>query len=67
MADKMGYSLCQVLVKAHILTGDDVTSRIGTKLAALHYEPTLYLSNFGEHSLLSDTDIAQVEEYIVRV
>lgn len=67
LAEKMGYSLCQVLVKAHILTGDDVTSKIGTKLAALHCEPVSYLSSFGEQSHLSDTDIAQAEEYLVRV
>ena len=34
MAERMREPLCRVLVKAHVLTGNDVTSRIDTKVAA---------------------------------
>ena len=39
--------LCKIILKAHILTGCDVTSKVGTKLAALNSEPELYLESFG--------------------
>ena len=58
MADKMGESLCRVVVKADILTGDDITSRIGTKLAAMQCNPTTYPSEFAERKELQN-DIAQ--------
>ncbi|KAJ8883899.1 hypothetical protein PR048_015754 [Dryococelus australis] len=41
---RLGPELC----RAHILTGDDVLSRIGTKQAAIKSNPTTYLEQFGE-------------------
>ena len=38
----MGEPLCRVLFnmfKTHVLTGDDITSRIGTKFAAMQCNP----------------------------
>ena len=40
--------MCNVIMKAHILTGCDVTSKIGTKSAALSCEPERFLQQFGE-------------------
>ena len=67
MAERMGEPLCRVLVKAHILTGDDITSRIGTKVAAMQCNPLDYLGDFGERAELQTDDIAKAEEYLVQV
>ncbi len=55
------------LAKAQILSGDDVTSRISTKLAAMHCSPIAYLDEFAERDELKEKEISQVEEYLVRV
>ena len=39
-------------MKVHILTGCDITSKIGIKSAALKSDPHMYLKNFGESELL---------------
>ena len=44
IADQMGEPLCRVLFKTHVHTGDDITSRIGTKLAAMQCNPPYYLT-----------------------
>ncbi|MES9880567.1 MAG: hypothetical protein ABW185_06755 [Sedimenticola sp.] len=67
MAERMGEPLCRVIVKAHVLSGDDVTSRIGTKLAAMHCSPIEYLEAFAERDELQEKEISHVEEYLVRV
>ena len=67
MAERMGEPLCHVTGKAHLLTGDDVTSNIGTKLAAMKCNPTGYLTEFAERAELPETEFAQVEEYHVQV
>ena len=59
--------LCLVLVKAHVLTGYDVTSRIGIKLTAMQCNPIVDLTGLAERAELPETEIAQVEEYLVRV
>ena len=46
--------LCKIILKAHILTGCDVTSKVGTKLAALNSEPNyiwMHLVNVKCHLL----------------
>ena len=65
MADKMGEPLCHVVVKAHVLTGDDVMSRIGTKLASKQCNPIGYMTEFAEREELPEKESAQVEEYLV--
>ena len=59
ISDQMGEPLCRVLFKAHILTGDDITSSIGTKLAAMQCNPLNHLTGFGEKSELGHDDISQ--------
>ena len=45
--NKLAESNCKVLLKAHILTGSNITSKIGTKTTALKNNPD-ELINFGE-------------------
>ena len=53
-------------MKVHILTGCDVTSKIGTNSAALKYDPHMYLKNFGENELLQSS-FADAELYLIKV
>ena len=50
LADIMGSSVCKFVLKAHVLSGCDVTSKVGTKTAALENTHENYLRNFGETS-----------------
>ena len=47
MYNNMNKELHSVILKAHILTGCDATSKIGTKKGALKASPEKYLSKFG--------------------
>ena len=52
---RLDQNFLDVLLKAHILTGCDVTSKIGTKSAALKFDPHMYLNFFGENELLESS------------
>ena len=58
--------MCKTVLKAHILSGDDVLSKIGTKKAALLCEPVKYISSFADAEL-SEADLWLAEEYLVKV
>ena len=58
-------NLLDVLLKVHILTGCDVTSKIGTKSAALKSDPHMHLKNFAENELLKSTFI-DAELYLIK-
>ena len=47
---KIGVPKCKVIYKAHILTGADWTSKIGSKQSAFNANPELYLQGFGEEN-----------------
>ena len=47
---KLGYRTYCAVLKAHILTGCDVTSKIGKKTAAIKASVESYLHNFGEEN-----------------
>ncbi len=64
---KLGAALCQVLVKAHISTGDDTVSKFGTKHSAITSHPEMYLANFAESDDLDDYEIQTAERYLVQV
>ena len=68
---KLGHSLgpemSQIILKTHILTGCDVTSKIGTKIAALNSEPEKYLKEFGEREEPSYDSFEDAERYLVEV
>ena len=58
--------MCSNLFTAHILTGSDTTSKIGTKAAAIKCGQIDYLNNFGlEYSIKSQFESA--EKYLVAV
>ena len=63
---RLDQNLHFVLLKVHILTGCDVTSKIGTNSAALKYDPHMYLKNFGENELLQSS-FADAELYLIKV
>ena len=65
--DRLGYQLCAVLPAVHSLTGCDTTSKVGTKKAALKGQPEVLLKHFGMSPTLSETDIRNAENYLVRV
>ena len=44
---KLSDDLCHVLVKAHVLTGDDTVSKVGSKHAAVVKTPLAYLISWG--------------------
>ena len=48
LAEILGTQKPRALLKAHILTGCDVTSKIGSKTAAFKACPEKYLYDFGE-------------------
>ena len=58
--------LINVLLAAHIGTGCDTLSRIGTKLAALNAIPDMYLDGFGEGQLTKE-QVKKCGEYLVKV
>jgi len=45
---QLGPSLAKTVIKAHILTGDDCMSKMGTKHTAMVCDPWQYLKNFGK-------------------
>ncbi len=65
--EKLGDELCLVIVKAHILTGNDCISKVGTKQAALVAKPVQFLSAFAEGPDMFDACFKLAEEYLVFV
>jgi hypothetical protein len=64
--DRMPKPLIKVVLAAHIGTGCDTLSKIGTKLAALNAIPEMYLDGFGKGEL-TDGQVKKCEEYLVKV
>ena len=67
LAKQLGQNQCSAIMKAHILTGCDVTSKLGTKSAALLAEPGDFMDSFGEHKSLQEDEAIKFEEYLVKV
>ena len=57
--------MCRTLLKTHIISGCDVTSKFGTKAAALKSKPEYYLLNFGESDEM--TGFQEAEKYLVQL
>ena len=57
----------KAVLKAHILTEDDMLSKIGTKHAALVTDPVKYLSGFAEGEEICHAEMWLAEEYLVKV
>ena len=67
VADKLGFDMSRIIITAHILTGCDSMSKIGSKKASLVCDPVQFLSRFGESSSISEDDETLAEKYLVRV
>ena len=65
IANALGERRCRVTLKAHILSGSDITSKIESKASALKNEPERYLENFGETESLTDDILRAAEKYLV--
>ena len=66
--EKMGESFCKVVLKAHVLTGDDSMSKIGTKKSALvNGNPVEYLLDFAINKEVYQDEISVAEKYLTRV
>ena len=59
-------NLLDVLLKFYILTGCDVTNKIGAKSPALKSDPHMYLKNFGQNELL-ESSFVDAELYLIKV
>ena len=66
MHGRLGADLCAVLPALHSLTGCDITSKIGTKKAALKADPKSHLQGFGATAPLTSL-VKHAEEYLVKV
>ena len=64
---RLGPDLCTVLPALHSLTGCDITSKIGTKKAALKADPEIHLQRFGTTAPLTFAMIQHAEQYLVNV
>ena len=62
-----GTQLCNVILKSHVLTGCDVTSKVGAKAAALNSESEQYLESLGGMNEPSLESFEKAEKYHVRV
>ena len=63
---RFGAAFCSILVKFHVLSGNNAVSKVGTKHAALTCNP-LSLTKFAETDSLTTVDISVVERYLVKV
>ena len=66
IAEELGVEKSAALLKAYILTGCDVTSKVGTKAAAFKAKPEVYLKYFGVEPV-TDYVFQQAEKYLVNV
>ena len=63
----LGTQLCKVILKSYVLFGCDVTSKVGTKAAALNSELEQYLKSFGEMNEPSLESFEKAEKFLVQV
>ena len=67
LADKLGDHLSSsIILKTHVFTGCDITSKIGTKSSAMKINPERFLQVFGVGEL-SDIAFKSAERYLVNV
>ena len=63
----LGKDLCATVLKAHIGSGCDHLSKLGTKRSCLLAHPEQVLKDFGKTALLDELQIEKAEEYLVKV
>ena len=67
LARSLGERKSRVVLQAHVLSGCDVTSKIGTKVSVLRHEPEKYLEHFGETETVPDDVFRLAEKYRIHV
>ena len=63
----MGSNICKFVLKAHVLSGCDVTSKVGTKAAAMKSTHENYLRNIEETNEVTRESFASAESYLVQL
>ena len=63
----LGHTKSSVILKAHIITGCIITTKLGTKNRPLKAYLEDYLQNFGEKEFVSDEEIRLAEQYLIKV
>ena len=63
----LGVNTCNILLKCHVVSGCDVTSKVATKSAVLKNEPEAFLTHLGEFEYVSEDVSALVEKFLLRV
>ena len=64
---QLGPSLAKTVIKAHMLTGDDCMSKVGSNHAAMACDPVHYMTSFGQTDTLLEQDTELADKYLVRV
>ena len=67
MYTKVGVEVCSVLPALQSLTGCDITSKVGSKKAAMAANPARYLRWFGRHDVLTEYDVSQAVQFLCEV
>lgn len=62
----LGEDLCSVLIKAHVLCGQDNVSKVGTKHTAMSCQP-LSMMYFVETDTFCNADVMAAEKFLVKV
>ena len=66
LSNMNGPTVSSVILKAHVLSGCDVTSKVDTKRAAINNYPEKYLNSFGEGDPC-ESSFKQAEKYLVKL
>ena len=66
LAVKLGEVKAKLVLKLHILSGCDVTSKVGTKLAVMRRDGKAELQSFGENNE-KDEDFDNAERFLVKL
>ena len=64
LVSKLDPVVCSVIIKAHILRGCDIISKVGAKVAALNCKHGKNLMTFGN---IDDLSYSNAEQYLVEV
>ena len=67
MFERFGKDFCQEILSAHLATGSDHLSKVGSKRCALTADPEKSLCNFGKTAILDEDQLKVAEEYLVNV
>ena len=67
MFERFGKDFCQEILSAHLATGSDHLSKVGSKRCALTADPEKSLRRFGKSVTLDEEQLKVAEEYLVNV